>query len=173
MSNPIQPPGNYPSMSQVPMGAPAVQGPPPATVTNAVRAILVRVALKLVGIAVLLATQDSLRAQLLKAGPSLTPAALDTAVAVAVALTIASGIVGAVLWGLLAFFIRKGKNWARITMWVFAGLPVLSVPFTLAQGAAGLNLALSLINLALDVAIIVLLAQRPSSKFFRHPVANS
>ena len=92
---------------------------------------------------------------------------------VAVAMSIALGIVVAILWGLLAFFIRKGKNWARITMWVFAVLGVLSVPFALAQGAAGLSLALVLINLALNVAIIVLLALRPSSEFFRRPVANS
>ena len=155
------------------MEAPAVQGPPPATVTNAVWAILLRVAFSLVGIVVVLATQDSLRAQLLKAGPTLTSATLDTAVTVAVAMSIALGIVVAILWGLLAFFIRKGKNWARITMWVFAGLNVVSVPFTLAQGATGLNVALSLINLVLDVAIIVLLARRPSSEFFRRPVANS
>ena len=52
-------------------------------------------------------------------------------------------------------------------MWVFAGISVLSGLFALARAADGLNRAVGLLDLFLDVAIIVLLAQRSSSEFFR------
>jgi hypothetical protein len=74
---------------------------------------------------------------------------------------------GVVLW-----FAWTGRNWARITLWVIAGLSLLS-------GVAGLVLsattdvsdsggsALRVIGLVLQVAGAVLLALRPSSAWYR------
>ncbi len=61
----------------------------------------------------------------------------------------------------------RGESWARIVTLVIAGLGVLSGLAAFVQPAAGLSRALGVVALVIDVAIIVLLAQRPSSQFFR------
>jgi hypothetical protein len=133
MSNPIQPPGNYPAASWEP-AQPAIKGPPPAPVVNAFRAILVSVALSLIGVVVTLTSQDSIRAKLHEASPTLTSATLD------------------------------------VTMtFVFVGLGLLFGLIGLAQPAAAITRGLGLVTLVLDVAIIVLLAQRRAAEYFKRP----
>ena len=166
MSNPIQPPGNYPSRPEELIGEPTVQTPPPPSVVNAVRLVVARVVLALVGVVVALGSQDALRAAMAKASPTLDQSSLDLALKVAVGVSVVSGVVFAIVWGLLARLLLRGKNWARIVVWVFAGISVATGLIGLARAANGLNLAVGLLDLCLDVAIIVLLARRPSSEFF-------
>ena len=54
---PPPPPGSYPSMAPAPWETPAVQGPPPSTVVNAFKLILVQAALGLVSERLLLQEQ--------------------------------------------------------------------------------------------------------------------
>jgi hypothetical protein len=75
-----------------------------------------------------------------------------------------------VLYILLALQVGKGKNWARIVTWVLASLGVLSGLAALAQPEPALSRILSIIGLLVDIAIIVLLAQRPSNEYFRRRV---
>ena len=169
MSNPIQPPGNYPSRPEESIGGPAVQTPPPPSVVNAVRLVVARVVLALVGVVVALGSQDAMRSAMVKASPTLDQSSLDLAVRVAVGFSVVSGVVFAIVWGVLARLLLRGTNWARIVVWVFAGLSVATGLIGLRNAANGLNLAVGLLDMCLDAAIIVLLARRSSSEFFHRP----
>lgn len=161
--------GGLPQAPQPPQGwnqpMQADRGPRPSSVENAVRLMLVNAAIGLIGVIVLFATKDSLRKQILKN----TPTATDSTVNAAITVGAVIGIVFLVLYILLAMQVRKGKNWARIVTWVFAGLGVLSALTSLAGNSTTSSRVLSLIQGLIDLAIIILLAQRPSNDFFRRP----
>lgn len=178
MSYPIEPPGNYPTpppgnYPTPPPGnypstpwEPVPQGPPPAPVVNAVRAIFASVTLSLIGVVVTLMTQTSMRAQIVKTQPTLTPDMVNTAMTIAVVVAVVFGIVSTVLYVALALLIRAGKNWARIVAFVLFGLGAFFGLISLAQPAAAISRGLGLVSLVLDVAIIVLLAQRRATEYF-------
>lgn len=75
------------------------------------------------------------------------------------------GIIGAALYLLVAFFIRKGKNWARILGTVFAALSVF--------GLFGIP-SFATIGTVLGIAAIVLLYLPAAAPYFRkqQPFAN-
>lgn len=154
-------------MPEAAWGGPTVQGPAPASVVNAARLIVVRIVLALLGVIVTLTTQDSLRSAMAKASPTLDQHSLDVAMGVAIAVSVAFAVAFAILWGVLAWLIVKGKNWARIVIWVFAGLALFFGLLALVQPSGVLSVVMNVIDVGLDVAIIVLLAQRPSAEFFR------
>jgi hypothetical protein len=161
------PPGNYPSMAPAPWETPAVQGPPPSTVVNAFKLILVQAALSLVNVVVTLLTVDSIKEQVRASSPTLDQAMIDAAAGVAVALAVVFGIIGIGVWILLAFKVRAGKNWARIVTFVFAGLGLLSGMVSFAQPGSAFSHVLLLLAVAIDIALIVLLTRGPSAEFFR------
>ena len=161
------PPGGYPSMAPPAWEAPVVQGPPPSTVVNAFKLILVQAALALVNIVVTLLTVDAIREQVLTTSPTLDQSTVDTAVGVAVAVAIVFGIIGIIVWVLLAFKVRAGKNWARIVTFVFAGLGLLSGLASFAQPGSAFSHIVLLLAVAIDIALIVLLTRGPSAEYFR------
>ncbi|HSL35610.1 MAG TPA: hypothetical protein VK883_02180 [Arthrobacter sp.] len=73
-------------------------------------------------------------------------------------------VIGAGLYALVAFNVRKGKNWARILGTVFAALSILSI-FPLSLGSLGV---------LLGIAGIVMLYLPATSPYFakRQPFAN-
>jgi hypothetical protein len=75
------------------------------------------------------------------------------------------GIIGAALYLLVAFFVRKGRNWARILGTVFAALSVL--------GLFGIP-SLATIGTLLGIVAIVLLYLPAAAPYFRkqQPFAN-
>ena len=161
------PPGGYPSMAPPAWEAPVVQGPPPSTVVNAFKLILVQAALALVNIVVTLLTVDAIREQVLTTSPTLDQSTVDTAVGVAVAVAIVFGIIGIIVWVLLAFKVRAGKNWARIVTFVFAGLGLLIGLASFAQPSSAFSHIVLLLAVAIDIALIVLLTRGPSAEYFR------
>ena len=164
---PPPPPGNYPSMAPAPWETPVVQGPPPSTVVNAFRLILVQAALSLVNVVVTLLTVDSIKEQVRASSPTLDQAMIDAAAGVAVALAVVFGIIGIGVWILLAFKVRAGKNWARIVTFVFAGLGLLIGLASFAQPSSVFSHIVLLVAVAIDIALIVLLTRGPSAEFFR------
>ena len=78
------------------------------------------------------------------------------------------GFIFIAVYGLFVWFAWRGYNWARIVLWVLAGLGILS-------GLAGLALgsplpflsALNVFQLLLLVAAAVFLALKPSSEWYR------
>ncbi|MFJ5954422.1 hypothetical protein ACIQC5_00525 [Paenarthrobacter sp. NPDC092416] len=79
------------------------------------------------------------------------------------------GIIGAIislgLYALVAFPVRKGKNWARILGTVFAAISVLGLTSLFTLGA--LYGVLQLLTILLGVAAIVLLYLPASAPYFR------
>jgi hypothetical protein len=68
-------------------------------------------------------------------------------------------------------FATKGRNWARIVLWVLGALSLLSGIVTLAGGAtgtSGLLTTLSLIQTLLVLVGVVALAQKPAHEWYRH-----
>lgn len=146
---------------------PPPAGPPPSSVVNATRLMFVSAALGVIGLIVLLASKNSLRDQVAKKNPEYDAHKLDTVVNAAVAVGIVLGVIFIVLYVLLALQVQKGKNWARIVTWVLAAIGVLSALASLAQTNTGGSRATGLIGGVIDLAIIILLAQKASNDYFR------
>ena len=147
---------------------PAMQrGAPPSTVVNAFRLMLLTAALSAVGIIVVLATRDDLRNRIRRTVPDEDPARLDSMLNTAVTITVVVAVVFLVLYVLLAFRVRAGRNWARIVTWVLAALGVLGLVSAILSTATPVSRVLSVVQGLADIAIIVLLAQRPSNDYFR------
>jgi hypothetical protein len=78
------------------------------------------------------------------------------------------GLVFTAVFALFVWFAWRGHNWARITLWVLAGL---GIAFGLVGVAAGSPLpmltALGAFELLFDIAGVVLLALKPSNEWYR------
>jgi hypothetical protein len=135
----------------------------PSSVTMAVRLLYLNVALGLIGLIVLFATRDDLKKQILKDTPDASNSTVNAALAVGAVIA----IVFLVLYALLAWQVSKGKNWARITTWVFAGLGVLSGLVGFARPEPTASRILGIVGLVIDVVVIVLLAQASSNRYFK------
>ena len=159
--------GDHAPMPGGPSRDPAPMGPPPPPVENAVRLMFARAALGVVGLLALFLTKDSLRDRITRNDATVSAEMVDTAMTMALIFGSVVEIVFIGLYLLLALQVRKGKNWARIVTLVLAGLGVVLGLASLLETAPAVSRVLSLIALALDIAIIVLLAQRRSGEFFR------
>lgn len=82
-------------------------------------------------------------------------------------IAIGFGIVFAAFYLFLAWKVYAGKSWARITTWVFCGLAILGTLLEFAQANTGTVKALGVVEGLIAVAIVVLLAVRPSNEYFR------
>jgi len=152
---PAPPPGEW--------GRPPAPRERPAAVTMAVRLLYFNVVIGLIGVIVIFALKDDLKKEILKD----TPNASDSTVNAALAVAAVVAIVFLLLFALLAWQVSKGKNWARITTWVFAGLGVLSGLLGFARPEPTANRILGIVGLAIDIAVIVLLARPESNEYFR------
>jgi hypothetical protein len=167
---PMPPAGYGAPMPLAGYGAPpSPAGPPPPSVVNATRLMFVSAALGVIGLIVLLASKNSLRDQISKKNPDYDAHKLDTVVNAAVAVGIVFGVIFIVLYVLLALQVQKGKSWARIVTWILAALGVLSALSSLAQTTTGGSRIASLVGGVVDLAVIVLLAQKASNEYFRKP----
>jgi hypothetical protein len=162
-------PQQYGAMPPPPQNAPMQQGPPPPPVVTAVRLMFVNAGLSVIGLIILLTTKGSLRTAVRDRNKSVSDKRIDELVNTAVTVGIVIGVILLVLYVLLALQVRKGKNWARIVTWVFAGLGLLSGVASLAQPGSALTKVFSAIGALIDLGIIVLLAQSASRPYFRKP----
>lgn len=140
------------------------RGPAPSSVINAVRLMYLSAVLGILGLIATVVNQDAIRDSIKESEPKLTSSELDTAVSLGLGIAIVFGVIFTILWLLLASFVRKGRNWARIVTWVLAAIGVVSV-----VGIAGqppLNIVIALVGVVVDIAIIVLLALKPSNAYF-------
>jgi hypothetical protein len=199
MSYTPPPPGGY----NVPVQY-AGQNPRPATVTVSSLLLYFMAVMMLISVAISIFTISSVsQAELidaLKTDPAMTDALAETTASI----TVAAIWVNAVLFLVVALvivlsgiFVARGKQWARVTSWVFAGLAVLccglgGLAGVAAGGLAGggnasqdaieevmtgdmpgwvasLNTVFAVLWLLIGIAVIVLLALPPSNAFFRKP----
>jgi hypothetical protein len=84
------------------------------------------------------------------------------------------GLLGTAVFALFVWFAWKGHNWARIVLWILAGLGILfgllSVGSSAAVGIVTLPIieALAWFEMLFDAVAIVLLALKPSSEWYRY-----
>ena len=162
----------YNPMPPAPQGGPPPARDPrnaPSTVQNAVRLMFVLAALGLIALIVVFADKSALRKAIEDANPSYDTSQIDSAVNTAFAIGAVIGVILIVLYVLLALQVRKGKNWARIVTWVLSGLGALGAISNLAQPQAALTKVIAAVELVVYVVLIVLLAMKPSSDWFRKP----
>jgi hypothetical protein len=83
---------------------------------------------------------------------------------------IAFGLVFAAVYGLFVLFAWRGRNWARIVLWVLGGLGFLFDLVGLAAGGSPIPFltGLSFFQVLLLLAAIVFLALKPSNEWFRY-----
>ena len=99
--------------------------------------------------------------------PDVTDEVLRTAILVGAVI----GLVLVVLHALFIFRAWRGRNWARIVLWVLGGLGVLAGLSTVGSdtGGSGFLEALSVFQLLALLVGIVLLALKPSNDYFARP----
>lgn len=146
---------------------PAARPPRPRTVDIAFGLMLVTVVIRVIGIVVAVGSRDEVRRILRDREPGLSPSDVDRFANLGVDVAIGVGIVFAAFYLFLAWKVYAGKNWARITAWVFCGLAVLGTLLEFAQANTGITKALGVLEGLIAVAIIVLLALAPSNEYFR------
>ena len=135
--------------------------PPPAIKTS-VNIVWAVVALVVLGtILTLLSLDDIVDA----VGVDQTSAERDatrtgTIVGAIVALVIFGG-----LWTILAIFLRKGANWARIVLTVLAALGLVLGLLTLGGNLPAVLLVIRLVQMALYVALLVFMWRPESSQY--------
>ncbi len=162
----------YPSASSNPYGsgqsvAPA--GPRPRPVDLAVKLIWVGIALSILGAIITFATLDTIVDQALEdsgaSGVGADAARTGAVVGAVIGLLISVG-----LYAVLAIFIGKRHNWARIVYTVLVALAiVLSVFGFLGTPQPLALMVLSLVQLLLSVAVLVLLWRPESNAWFSAP----
>lgn len=141
---------------------------PPPPVVNAVRLMLLNVGFLVVSVIVALATKSHLRSVIAHRHPEYTPSHLDSLVNAAVISGAVFGLIIAAAYTWLAFRVRAGRNWARITTFVLAGLGILSALGGIAsRNRTGVAVLLNVVALLLDGSVIWLLARKQSSDYFR------
>jgi hypothetical protein len=165
-----------------PWGDPAQQGqwtPPPyqsvtpveqpSSVALAVKLMWVGAAISAVGIVVAFFQRDELRDQLREADSTLTSSELDTAVSVGLTFVGIIGVISIALWIWMATTNGQGRSWARTVATVLGGLNVVFTALGfLGDQLTPLNVAFSILGIALAVTILVLLYRPESNQYFEY-----
>ena len=161
---------NYPQYPTDPAaqggGAPVVaQGPPPATVEMAVKLIWAAVALSVVSAIIGFLQLDAAVDAALEGDTtgSLTEASARAGVIVFIVIVMA---VGVGIYALLAVFIKRGKNWARIVFTVLAALFLILGVLGLGADQTALSLVVAIVQIALTAATLFFLWKPESNAYF-------
>ena len=171
-----QPPYGYAPAPSVAPGPPPEPMERPVTVRAGLGAFLASIVFSIVGFVVSLLNWDLLLDQALAAQGTqledLEGSGLDVAelAELGVRIGIGIGIVFVALQLLFVWFAWRGRNWARIVLWVIGGLGLVTgLVGVLAQASPlpFLN-ALSVFQLLATAVGIVLLALKPSNDWYSH-----
>jgi hypothetical protein len=101
-------------------------------------------------------------------GPETDPATGRAATEAIVRIGGVGALIFIAVYGLFVWFAWRGRNWARIVLWVLAGLGIVSGLFGLIVGSPLPFLsALGGFQMLLLIAAVVLLALTPSNEWFR------
>ena len=171
-----QPPYGYAPAPSITTGPPPEPMERPVTVRAGLGAFLASIVFSVVGFVVSLLNWDLLLDQALAAQGAqlddLEGSGMDVAqlAELGVRIGIVIGIVAVGLQLLFIWFAWRGRNWARIVLWVFGGLGLVSgLVGLVAQGSPlpFLN-ALSVFQLLATAVGVVLLALKPSNDWYSH-----
>jgi hypothetical protein len=161
-------------------GAPYVPPPPPGsaepplTVRAGIGAFVATVVLGLVATVVMALNWDTISDEAIaQAGAGLTGSERETAQDIAeivVRFSLIVSVVFTAIYLLFLWFAWRGRNWARVVLWVLGGLSVLSGLAGTGGGGTGVGYidGLNLFSWLLTVAGVVLLALKPSNEWYRY-----
>lgn len=156
--------GQMPQMNQ--SGAPQAAAVRPPAMDQAVMLMKVGAGISLLGLLLSLFMHGAIRDAVEKSNASLTPAQVDTAVAIGTATGIVFGLLGVGLWLWMASANGKGKSWARIVATVFFAFSLLGLVSTLLQAGPVISKLLTVVSTLLGAYIIFLLYKKESSEFY-------
>ena len=170
------PPPQYPGYGPAP-SAPTGYGAPqamerPTTVRAGLGAFIAVLVLGLVSSIVTFADFDTiLNAALAAQGKSTADLGVDeeSFVRLVLIVGVVIGLVMAALQIMFIWFAWKGRNWARVVLWVLGGLGVISGLAGVVSptpGYPGYLTGLSLFSLLFTLAGVVLLALKPSNDWY-------
>ncbi len=138
------------------------------TVIYSLAALVANMVLGLLSTILLFANKDAYLDEALR------DAGLDPSSPAASSVSDAAFTVGAILglvfvgvWGLFLWFAWKGHNWARIVIWVFGGLSLISA-FAAFDSPVGSIIAVTVVQLLLTLTAVVLLALKPSNEWYSY-----
>jgi hypothetical protein len=155
--------GNY--------GEPPTRPAQPSSIRAAVRLMWAGAALSALSLIVTLVTLHSLkthiRDQLANSDPTLSNSDLNNTYHAFVAGAVIGAAVAIALWLWMAWKNGEGRSWARVVSTVLAVLNLISSIYTIAVGRAlAVSQLLTVVDLILAAAILVLLWRRESSDFY-------
>jgi hypothetical protein len=154
----------YPSAGQPP--EPSARPGPPASVVMAVRFMYAGAAVSAIDLIIGLVTVGSLRSNLHKADPSLTPSQLHSAEVFLVGVSVVIGLLGVGLWIWMAMMNKAGRNWARILGTVLFGIDTLFLAYGLARTGAAAGTLVSIVTWLIGLGAVVYLWRRDSTEYF-------
>ena len=103
-----------------------------------------------------------------ESGPGVTQAEVEQFAELGLQFGIAFGVLLLLLEALFVWFAWRGRNWARIVLWVLGGLVLLSAPLNaVSSGPLPFVTALTWFQVLLTLAGVVLLALKPSNDWYR------
>jgi len=171
--------GQFPAYPQYPgQGGMPAKPPAPKTVQNAFYLMLGGAGVALINGIVALTSISKVRDTVRNQHPDYTTTQVNNAVNVGVAAAVIGVLIGIGLWLWMAFAIRAGKNWARITGTVFFGISCLTLIGTLAASstgafsttkASGVGIALTVISWLIGLATVIMIWNKQSGPYFKGP----
>jgi hypothetical protein len=156
----------YPSSGPAPEPA---RPEPPSSVLTAVKLMYAGAVVNTLSLIVGLATLGSLKSDLHRAAPNLTPSQLHSYEAFFVTVTVLSGVIGIALWLWMARMNKAGKSWARITGTVFFGIYTLLLLLGVARAGAAASTLVSILTWLIGLGAVILLWRGQSSEYFNAP----
>jgi len=163
---PAPPQYGYAAAPSAPGHAPREAPPRPDTVRFGVGAFIASLVLGLVGSIVTFASLDTLIDQeLARSGVDVSVS--DDAVQAVLIVSAVLGLLLVALEALFIWFAWNGRNWARIVLFVLGGLGIIGGLSALAQPSTGFLTALSVCQMLVLIAGVVLLARPQSSEWYR------
>jgi hypothetical protein len=152
------------------MPEPVRPGPPPSVVM-AVRLMYAGAVVSALSLIVGLATIGSMRSNLHKAQPTLTPTQLHQLQTVVVVGSVFIGVLSIGLWVWMALMSKAGKSWARVVAAVLFGLYTLYLLFVVARtGAAGTALV-PILSWLIGLGAVIYLWRKDASAYFNAQAA--
>lgn len=163
-------PSSYPSYPAGPGDHQPAPGTPmtrPRPVDLAIKLIWALVALSLVSALVTFFLLDTIVDQVIDDAGLTGSVDADTIRSGAVLGAVVGLVITVGLYALLAFFLGRGANWARIVYTVLAVLGIIASVVGLTSPQPALLLVISVVQLGLTAAIVFLLWQKESTAFFK------
>ncbi len=143
-------------------GQAATPAEPPPAIKTSVNIVWAVVALVVLGTILTLLSLDDIVDSV---GTDLTSDERDAARTGAIVGAIVALVIFGGLWTVLAIFLRRGANWARIVLTVLAALGLVLGLLTLGGNLPAVLLVIRLVQMALYVALIVFMWRPESSQY--------